>query len=78
MCSAMGEWRRQVAATKACPQGQRVGKQQGDTLEDYVYDPQGHITSLHDGSTNLLRAELYAGDRHVATWNPNPNYGPLF
>jgi len=28
---------------------------------------------VHDGSTNLLRTELYAGSRHVATWAPNPN-----
>jgi RHS repeat-associated protein len=56
------------------PQGQRVGKQQYDTLEDYVYDPQGNIISVHDGSANLLRSELYSpGGRHVATWTPNPN-----
>jgi len=54
------------------PQGQRVGKQQYDTLEDYVYDPQGHIISVHDGSANLLRSELYSPDgRHVATLNGN-------
>ena len=58
------------------PQGQRVGKQQADTLEDYVMDPQGHIISVHDGSANLLRSELYSPEgRHVATWAPtNPNY----
>jgi RHS repeat-associated protein len=53
-------------------QGQRVGKQQADTLEDYVYDPKGHLTSVHDGSANLLRSELYSPDgRHVATLNGN-------
>ena len=52
--------------------GQRVGKQQGNTLEDYVYDPQGHTISVHDGSANLLRSELYSPDgRHAATWNSN-------
>jgi RHS repeat-associated protein len=56
------------------PDGKRVGKQQGDTLEDYVYDPLGQISSVHDGSMNLLRAELYSPDgRHVATFGPNPN-----
>jgi YD repeat-containing protein len=56
------------------PQGQRVGKQQANALEEYVYDPQGHITSVHDGSANLLRTELYVpGGRHMATWAPNPN-----
>jgi len=56
------------------PQGQRVGKQQYDTLEDYVYEPQGNIISVHNGSANLLRSELYSPDgRHVATWTPNPN-----
>jgi len=54
------------------PQGQRVGKQQGNTLEDYVYDPQGHVISVHDGSGTLLRSELYSPQgRHVATWNSN-------
>ncbi len=51
--------------------GQRVGKQQANGLEDYVYDPQGHITSVHDGGANLLRAELYTGGRHISTWNSN-------
>ena len=62
------------------PQGNRVGKQQANTLEDYVYDPQGHITSVHDGSANLLRAELYApGGRHLATWdNGYHNLSGLF
>ena len=60
------------------PQGQRAGKQQGQTMEDYVYDLGGHQISAHDGNTNLLRAELFGGGRHVATWNPSANYGPLF
>jgi RHS repeat-associated protein len=62
------------------PQGQRVGKQQYDTLEDYVYDPQGHITSVYaNGSASPFRAELYTPQgRHVATWNPSTNYRPLF
>jgi len=60
------------------PQGQRVGKQQGDALEDYVYDPQGHIISVHDGVGNLLRAELYTPEgRHVATWNSSGQYAGL-
>jgi len=58
--------------------GQRVGKQQANTLEDYVYDPEGHIISVHDGSANLLRAEIYTGGRHLATLNPGANNGPLF
>jgi RHS repeat-associated protein len=61
-------------------QGQRVGKQQANTLEDYVYDPQGHITSVYyNGAASASRAELYTPEgRHVATWNPSANYGPLF
>ncbi len=43
------------------PQGRRVGKQQGSVLEEYVYDLAGNITSVHNGSSTLLRAELYAG-----------------
>jgi RHS repeat-associated protein len=49
------------------PQGNRVGKQQANTLEDYVYDMKGAISSVHDGSTNLLRTELYSDGGHVAT-----------
>ena len=60
-------------------QGQRAGKQWADTLEDYVYDPQGHIISVHDGSGNLLRSELYTPQgRHVATYSPGADYGPWF
>ena len=52
--------------------GHRVGKQQGNTLEDYVYDPQGHVISVHDGSANLLRSEIYTPEgRQMATWNSN-------
>ncbi len=61
--------------------GQRVGKQQANTLEDYVYDPQGHITSVYqNGSATPFRAELYTPQgRHVATWNPStPCNGTLF
>ena len=56
-----------------------MGKQHADTLEDYVYDPQGHIISVHDGSATLLRSELYSPDgRHVATWTPtNGHIGPV-
>ena len=60
--------------------GQRVGKQQFNNLEDYVYDLQGHITSVYaNGSTSAFRAELYTPQgRHVSTWNPGANNGPLF
>jgi RHS repeat-associated protein len=51
-------------------QGQRVGKQQANTLEDYVYDSAGHATSVYQNAA-LLRAELYSGGRHMATWNAN-------
>jgi YD repeat-containing protein len=46
-------------------QGRRVGKQQGDTMEEYVYDLEGHLVSVHDGSANLLRTELYAGGADI-------------
>ena len=61
-------------------EGQRVGKQQFNNLEDYVYDPQGHITSVYqNGSTTPFRAEVYTPQgRHVSTWNPGANNGPLF
>jgi len=38
-------------------------KAAANTLEDYVYDPQGHVISVHDAGANLLRAELYTGGR---------------
>jgi YD repeat-containing protein len=41
-------------------EGQRVGKRQTDTLEDYVYDPQRNHTSAHEGGGNVLRSEVYA------------------
>ncbi len=61
--------------------GQRVGKQWANNLEDYVHDPQGHMTSVYaNGSASAERAELYTpGGRHVATWNPSAIYfGPLY
>ena len=60
--------------------GHRVGKQQANGLEDYVYDPQGHITSVHEnGGASAFRAEIYTPEnRHVATYNPNIGSGPLF
>ena len=57
--------------------GDRVGKQQANTLEDYVYDPQGHIISVHDGAGSLVRAELYAGARHVGSFNSSGTYAGL-
>jgi RHS repeat-associated protein len=61
------------------PEGQRVGKHQGDAMEDYVYDTQGHISSVHDGSTNLVRSEFYAPDgRHVATLDGSTLTGNLY
>jgi len=48
--------------------GNRVGKQRANILEDYVYDPQGHATSIYQNA-GLIRAEIYTGSRHIATWN---------
>ena len=60
------------------PQGNRVAKGQGDGFEGYVYDPQGHVVSAHNASTTLLRAELYLGARHVATYSNAGSYTGLF
>ena len=57
-------------------QGQRVGKQHADTLEDYVYDPQGHIISVHDGSGTILRANFIARGRHVVHVGPQHQHRP--
>jgi RHS repeat-associated protein len=54
------------------PGGERIAKVMGTTVEEYVYDPQGHVTSAHDATTATLWNEIYDRDgRHVATKNSN-------
>ena len=44
--------------------------QNGSISEQYYYDADGHMITDADAGGNTLRAEIYAGSRHLATWNP--------
>lgn len=49
-------------------EGHRVAKQSaGSVTNIYFYDVAGRMTVERDGNLNLLREELYVGNRHVAT-----------
>ncbi len=49
-------------------EGYRVAKQSfGTTTNVYFYDVAGNLTVETDGNGALLREELYAGSRHIAT-----------
>ena len=50
-------------------EGNRVAKQSSGALTNvYFYDLAGHVTEETDGSGNPLRTEIYAGGRHLATF----------
>jgi len=51
------------------PDGRRVARlHQGSIVKQYYYDAAGHMITEADASGNTLRAEIYAGSRHLATW----------
>jgi len=53
------------------PDGRRVVRlHNGAIVEQDYYDAAGHLITTTDGNGNPLRAEIYAGNRHLATWNP--------
>ena len=53
------------------PEGRRVARlHRGQIVKENYYDAAGHMITETDGSGNWLRAEIYAGGRHLATWNP--------
>jgi YD repeat-containing protein len=53
------------------PAGRRVAKlQNGAIVKKYYYDAAGQMVEATDGSGSILRAEIYAGGRHLATWVP--------
>jgi len=57
------------------PDGRRVAKlQNGSISEQYYYDAGGHMITDADASGNTLRAEIFAGGRHLATWTNNATY----
>jgi len=41
-----------------------------DAMKEYCFDAAGHMITEADASGATLRAEIYAGDRHLATWTP--------
>ena len=55
--------------------GFRVAKQSsGSTSNVYFYDVAGRVGVVTDGALNVLRTELYAGDRHLATYQGSSIY----
>ncbi len=44
--------------------------QSGAIVKQYYYDAGGEMIEATDGSGSILRAEIYAGGRHMATWVP--------
>jgi YD repeat-containing protein len=51
------------------PEGRRVAKlQNGAVVKQYYYDAAGQMIVEADASGNAVRAEIYTGDRHLATW----------
>jgi RHS repeat-associated protein len=54
--------------------GQRVAKYSGNTLTNvYLYDQAGHVVTELDGSFNVIRREVYAGSRHLGTYDQSGN-----
>jgi RHS repeat-associated protein len=57
------------------PDGRRVARlQNGAVVKQYYYDAAGHMITEADASGATLRAEIYAGNRHLATWNGGTTY----
>jgi RHS repeat-associated protein len=50
-------------------EGQRVRKAAGTMVEEYVYDSAGHQFGTMQPSGAMERIELYAGARHLATYD---------
>jgi RHS repeat-associated protein len=50
-------------------EGQRVRKAAGAAVEEYVYDSAGHQFATMQSSGAMERIELYAGARHLATYD---------
>jgi RHS repeat-associated protein len=50
-------------------EGKRVGKTTGGTLSNvYLYDDSGRVVTEMDGNSTVLRREIYAGGRHLTTY----------
>jgi RHS repeat-associated protein len=56
-------------------EGRRVARlQNGAVVKQYYYDAAGHMITEANASGTTLRAEIYAGNRHLATWNGGATY----
>ncbi len=61
------------------PAGRRVAKlQSGSIVKQYYYDAGGQMIEATDGSGSVLRAEIYAGARRLATWVPASGGGKTY
>ena len=55
--------------------GQRVARVVNGTVTEHdYYDAEGQEIAVTNGSGTLQRAEIYAGSRHLATWNNGATY----
>ncbi len=54
--------------------GRRVSKTTSAGTIDYLYDLSGRQSVVVNGSGFLLRAEIYAGDRHLGTYTNGTTY----
>jgi RHS repeat-associated protein len=54
--------------------GQRVRKVSAAGTSDYLYDLGGHVVTEVNGLGVWTRSEIYAGARHVATYNNGTTY----
>jgi RHS repeat-associated protein len=53
------------------PEGRRVARLQGGAVvKQCFYDAGGRMIAEADPSGRTLRAEIYGGNRHLATWTP--------
>jgi len=56
-------------------EGNRIAKASGSTITNvYMYDTSGQTIAETDGSLNPLRTEIYAGSRHLATYQNGAFY----
>jgi RHS repeat-associated protein len=50
-------------------EGQRIRKQLGSAIDEYVFDPAGHEIGDMTPLGAFNRVEIYAGERHLVTYN---------
>jgi YD repeat-containing protein len=57
-------------------EGRRVAKtgSTGSERSEFYYDVAGNLVTEADSGGNWTRAEIYAGNRHIATWASGQTY----